>query len=111
MIGVTESTVTMNNSLIVDNPGHGIVALNSDVICNGAAGVEAGIKSMTKNGVWMMGDDLAQQSAYTTTSNGCDWGNNGYNDVLMGDVDGPGGFSNFGDDANFVCDSSSLLCQ
>ena len=38
MIGVTESTVTLNNTWIVDNLGHGIVALNSDVICNGAAG-------------------------------------------------------------------------
>ena len=38
-------------------------------------------------------------------------GNNGYNDVLIGDIKGPGGFSDFGEDANFVCESSSLLCQ
>jgi hypothetical protein len=111
MLGVTESVVTLNSTLISDNQGHGIVALNSDVICNGDSSIAAGIQDMTKNGVWMMGDDLAEQSSYTTTSNSCDWGGNGYNDVLMGDVDGPGGYSDFGDDASFVCDSSSMSCD
>ena len=108
MLGVTESLVTLNNTLIADNLGHGIVAFNSDVICNGDVGVDAGIYNMSKNGVWMMGNDQAEKSTYTTTSNSCDWGNNGYYDVQIG-TDSV--FSDFGEDASFVCDSSSLSCE
>jgi hypothetical protein len=111
MIGMTESLLTMNDSRIYDNPGHGVVALNSDVICNGDSSSEAGIQGHSKNGVWMMEDDLAEKSSYTTTSNGCDWADNGYDDVLMGEADGPGGHSGFGDDASFVCTSSTMLCE
>ena len=105
VVGVTGGIVTLEDTLISDNDGHGVFALGGDVRCTGSAEVEAGLKNNSKSGVWI--SEPGQDAGRTLVSEGCDWGGNGQDDVRL---DTETYFTGFGDDADFTCDAIALTC-
>ncbi len=102
-IGVVGGSVTLEDTRIADNQGHGVFAVDADVSCSGSTGMDAGLHDNSKSGVWMM----PTVDARTLTSSVCDWGNNAQEDVRIGEELS---FDGFGEDASFSCDSLAGTC-
>jgi hypothetical protein len=97
-----DTTLTLEESFISDNEGHGIFAVNANMVCT-----NGGVHDNTKTGIWSVQNEDAA-GTYTIDSTSCDWSGAGYNSVIL-DFDQAITFD-FGEDATFACDSGSQSC-